>query len=162
MLITKILLHFSFQACIVHGITTKISKFAYCSQSINVGRCTMPAAIPTICVVSFHIFIKIQDLVVRLCPFHLLIQCHLHFACMHACTDVNPNITNFSLQSVAMYFGVHFSVQQVSLYTQANPPCLKYKASRSLTLHILLLQCDHLIYFHSTENSIPLLVLLPF
>ena len=30
MLIKKTLLHFSFQAYIVHGITTKISKFAYC------------------------------------------------------------------------------------------------------------------------------------
>ena len=43
----KTLLHFSFQACIVNGITTKFSKFAYCSQSINVGRCTMLAAIAT-------------------------------------------------------------------------------------------------------------------
>ena len=75
MLIEKTPLHFSFQAYIVHGITTKISKFAYCSQSINVGRCTMPVAISThLCSeCSYFHQLKIQDLVVRLCPFHLLI-----------------------------------------------------------------------------------------
>ena len=52
--------------------------------------------------------------------------------CYPARTDMNVN-PNFSIQSAAIWRTLtYFSVQQVSLYTQANPPCINFKAQSVL------------------------------